>query len=106
MAKRHVVDYYNKVAEQYLEMVSALKDLEDECNNKLVEPERVEQIKKMIEPIKNNYMTWSYMMYLLNLPNREKKTKGLIRRMGRKADIGGFENNKSVLRGIKEKINA
>ena len=106
MSKKHVIDYYNKVSQQYLEMLEALKDLESECTNNIVEPERVEQIQKMIEPLKNNYMTWSYVMYLFNLPNREKKTKAVIRRNGRKNDVGGFKENRSVLHDIKEKINA
>lgn len=80
MAKRHVVEYFDKVANQYKDMLNELKDFEDECNKGLVEPERFDNFKKIIEPLKNNYMTWSYVMYLLNLPNREKKVKIVKRR--------------------------
>ena len=70
MSKRHVEDYFNKVADQYKEMLNELKDFEKECSDGLVEPEIFDNYKKIIEPLKNNYMTWSYVMYLLNLPNR------------------------------------
>ena len=80
MSKRHVEDYFNKVADQYKEMLNELKDFEKECSDGLVEPEIFDNYKKIIEPLKNNYMTWSYVMYLLDLPNREKKVKIVKRR--------------------------
>lgn len=103
MAKRHVVDYFNKVADQYHEMLNELKDFESECNNGLVEPEQFEQFKKILEPIKNNYMMWSYAMYLLNLPNREKKVKAVKRRSKQVSDCGGSAENSEFLRHLKDK---
>lgn len=83
MAKRHVIDYFNKVADQYHSMLLEIRDFEEECNKGLIEPERLDEVKKIIEPLKNNYMTWSYMMFLLNLPNRERKVKDYKRRNAR-----------------------
>ena len=47
MSKRHVEDYFNKVADQYREMLLELKDFEDECNRGLVEPEIFDNYKKL-----------------------------------------------------------
>lgn len=103
MAKRHVVEYFDKVANQYKDMLNELKDFEDECNNGLVEPERFDNFKKIIEPLKNNYMTWSYMMYLLNLPNKEKKVK-IVKRRENKNKVPtckNVEDNEKVLSSLR-----
>ena len=39
----------------------------------MVSPEQIENIKKTIQPIKDNYMTMSYVAHLLNIPNRKRK---------------------------------
>ena len=103
MAKRHVVEYFDKVAKQYSEMLAELKDFESECNSSLVEPEQFEQFKRVLEPIKNNYMLWSYVMYLLNLPNREKKVRTVKRRSKLVSDCGGSVENSEFLRHLKDK---
>ena len=48
-------------------------------------------MKKMIEPLKNNYMTLSYIMFLFNKPKRKKKEKKYI------------QQNKKLLNNIPEK---
>lgn len=103
MAKRHVVDYFNKVANQYKDMLDELKDFEKECNSGLVEPEKFEQFKQILQPIKNNYMMWSYAMYLLNLPNNEKKVK-TVKRRGKMhvKDVGGFGENNEYIKNLRK----
>lgn len=100
MAKRHVVEYFDKVAKQYSEMLAELKDFENECNNGLVEPEKFEQFKEILQPLKNNYMMWSYAMYLLNLPNREKKVK-TVKRRGKNLTDNTLKENNNVLNKLK-----
>ncbi len=75
MSKRHVDEYFNTIADQYHEMLQALHEIEEECSKGLMDPDRLEQIKTLIEPLKENYMRISYIMFLLNKPNREKKVK-------------------------------
>lgn len=75
MSKRHVDEYFNTIANQYHEMLQALHEIEEECSKGLMDPDRLEQIKTLIEPLKENYMRISYIMFLLNKPNREKKVK-------------------------------
>ena len=73
MSKKDVDRYYNVITEQYNEMVKDIQDFEEEVKNGLVEPERVERLKEQIEPIKQNWERWTYMMFLLNQPQRKSK---------------------------------
>ena len=73
MSIKHVNKYYNQICEQYKEMINDIKDVEREAEQGLVEPERVDRLKTQIEPIKQNYMTLSYIMYLLNEPQKKRK---------------------------------
>ena len=73
MAKRDVDNYFNQVTRDYSDMVEALRDMEEEASKNLVSPEQLESMKSQVETIKNNYLRISYIIYLLNRPN--KKTK-------------------------------
>ena len=75
MSIKHVEEYYNQICRQYQEMLDDIKDLEKECTEGIVEPERIDRLKEQIAPIKNNYERWSYMMFLLHQPNRKSKVK-------------------------------
>ena len=75
MAVKHIKQYYDDVCVNYLDMIKALEDLTEECNKNIVSPEKVEEFKRMVEPVKNNYLTLSYIMFLLNMPNRKEKQK-------------------------------
>ena len=80
MAVKHIKEYYEQVCNQYIQMNEELRDFQKEVENGLVEPERIENLKKMIEPLKNNYMTLSWIMYLLNQPNRDSKERAYQKR--------------------------
>ena len=73
MSVKHVKDYYNKVCEQYHDFIAELKDFEQLCNDGLVQPEVIEQAKKSIAPLKDNWEKLTYIMYLLNKPNKKSK---------------------------------
>lgn len=73
MSVKHLKEYYQKVCDQYNEMVNDLQELEEYAKTNMVEPERLEQYKQTIAPIKENYLTLSYIMFLLNQPNRKEK---------------------------------
>lgn len=75
MSVKHVKKYYEEICNQYLEMRSELKDFEKECENGLFEPERLDIIKETVQPLMDNYERVSYIMFLLNKPNKEKKIK-------------------------------
>lgn len=73
MAKKHVDEYFNIIANQYVDMLAAFRDIEEACQSGMLDPDRLENMKTLIEPLKENYMRISYIMYLLNMPNRENK---------------------------------
>ena len=73
MARRDFDAYYNKIASQLFELDKVFKDLAQEADAGMVEPERLEQVKKTIEPIRNSYQTLSYIKYLLDMPANRKK---------------------------------
>lgn len=75
MARKDFDDYYNKISSQLFELDKVFKDLEREVSSGMVEPERIEQLKITIEPIRNSYHTLSYIKYLLDKPTRKSKHK-------------------------------
>jgi len=75
MSKKHFDEYFYNVCNDYAEMLNTIHDLEEECNKGLISPERLDQMKELIQPLKNNYMTLSWVRYLLNQPNRKQKKK-------------------------------
>lgn len=110
MARKHVEEYYNKMYSDYHEMLECLRDMEKECENGLVSPDRVEAIQKSIEPIKSNFMTISWIMFLLNKPQRKRKqaryekslSKNTSKLDSTKSLDGLLENNKVVLKELKD----
>ena len=64
---------YQKVFEQYQEMVNDIKDIEKDANEGLCDPELVDRLKEQIKPIKQNYEWWSYVMYILHQPQKKEK---------------------------------
>lgn len=75
MSIRHVKNYYNQVEKQFFEMNTVAKELNEECSKGNVSQDRVEQAQQMTLQLRQNYERLSYIMYLLNKPNRPKKNK-------------------------------
>lgn len=76
MARKDFDAYYNKIASQLFELDRVFKDLSAEADAGMVEPERLENVKRTIEPIRNSYQTLSYIKYLLDMPaNKQKRTR-------------------------------
>lgn len=73
MSVKHVKKYYDEVCNQYHEFVAELKDFQDLCNQGMVAPEVIEQAKKSIEPLKDNWEKLNYIIFLLNKPNKKSK---------------------------------
>lgn len=109
MARRDFDAYYNKIASQLFELDKVFKDLSQEADAGMVEPERLEQVKKTIEPIKNSYQTLSYIKYLLDMPANRKKHnrfKGQNKKLlnaskgSQATDI--INKNNEILKGLKK----
>ena len=75
MSKKHFDEYFCQVAAQYDSMKNMLKQFEELAASQMVEPERIENAKIAIQPIKSSYEMLAYVKYLLDMPNRQKKQK-------------------------------
>lgn len=89
MSKKHVEEYFKVIADQYSEMIDLLKELEQQYETNIIEPERLDKIKESIIPLKTNYQRISYIMYLLNMPNKKEKQKKYIKALEVKQDKEG-----------------
>lgn len=94
MSVKHIKKYYEEVTNQYIEMAENLKEVEEFVLQNIVEPERLEQLKETIKPIKDNYLTLSYIMFLLNKPNKKGKEKAYNKRMKKELQNIPFVNTK------------
>lgn len=73
MSKKDVDEYYIKVCADYKQLRETLTEMEEEFKNSVQDVDKIEQVRKMIEPLKVNYERISYIMYLFNKPVRRKK---------------------------------
>lgn len=105
MSVKAVRKYYDQICEQYHEMIELIHDLEKEAEQDLVEPERIERLKEQVAPIKQNYERWTYMMFLLNQPERNSKhekykrqNSRLLKNLNKQNDLDSvLEENKASL---------
>lgn len=112
MSVKHVREYFNQVADQYSEMLNELRDFEKEAEQGLIEPERLDIIKQNIQPLVNNYQTLSWIMFLLNQPNKkekikkyERQNKALLKTFNKEFSQEGVINtNQQVIDGLKQQI--
>lgn len=106
MAVKDVKEYYEKVSADYHELILTLQDMEEEYKNNLVSPDTLKNLEKQIEPIKTNFRTISYIIFLLNKPTKKSKQER-YRKQNKKTlencktldDVR--EENKTVLTNIK-----
>lgn len=77
MAKKHVALRYAQIENEYLEMQSLLKELNDDLSNNLIDVDyynsRVEMINEEVERVKLQYFFWAEAMFELNKPARKDK---------------------------------
>ena len=110
MSLKDVKNYYNQICDQYNEMISDIKELEQEAEQGIVEPERVDRLKEQVAPIKQNYERWAYMMFLLNQPARKEKVKRyqkqnakLLAQLSKQNSLDAvIEENKEALKHVGE----
>lgn len=81
MSVKHIKKYFDQIANDYTEMLDVIHELEKAVSENIVSQEKLDETVKSVERLKENYMRWSYMMYLLNLPNKKDKKKVYERRM-------------------------
>lgn len=106
MAKRHVDEYFDIIANQYSDMLANLREIEEACQTGMLDPDRLENIKILMKPLKENYMRISYIMFLLNKPNRESKikryeeqNKKLLEKIGKENTLEAIEDENNEIIG-------
>lgn len=73
MAVKDVKKYYIDVFNQYIEMKNDITDFEEAFKEGHITEERLTEVKKDIESVKDNLDRLSYVMYLLEMPNKKGK---------------------------------
>ena len=73
MARRHVIKYYNEVQDQYIEMLHQADEFEKALKGGFITQEQITQYKDIVAKLKENYERLSYIMFLLNMPNKKSK---------------------------------
>lgn len=86
MSKKDFDIYYNQVCEQYMELKEQIKDFEKVVQEGMVEPERLENMKKVFQPVMQSYEMISWVAYLLNQPVKKEKHKNYSDMMMKKID--------------------
>lgn len=84
MSKKDFDEYYNQVCDQYMELKEQIKEFEKVVQDGIVEPERLENMKKVFQPIMQSYEMVSYVAFLLNQPARKEKHKNYSDMMKKK----------------------
>ena len=79
MSKKDFDLEFKQIEEQYLKMVRNLKEMEKELQDGLVEPEFVERLRKIVEPVVTNYNVWDYIRFVLNKPVKKEKKKKYVK---------------------------
>ena len=80
MSRKHVQEYYKQILKTRAEFLKDEEELKEACSNNLVNPSILENHKKAFIPIEEAYNRWSYMIYLLDMPNKKDKRKSYEKR--------------------------
>lgn len=75
MSVKHVKEYYRKICNDYKEMVNTLAEMEEYVQQNIISPEKLDNIKESVEAMKINYQRISWIMYLLQIPNKKEKQR-------------------------------
>ena len=77
MARKHLIQYYVELESNYSQMLEDVNDLETSYKNGNMDYERYSQLRDILTPdveaMKEEYERLSYVMFLLNIPNRVRK---------------------------------
>lgn len=108
MARKDFDSYFMVVSKQYQELNKALEELSKEVEQGMFEPERLEQLKATILPVKNSYETLNYIRYLLDKPTRSSKhskydsqCKKQLKQCGSNTRDAIIQRNRAVLDSIR-----
>lgn len=75
MSRKHVVEYYKSIENQYFDLLNDADDMQQAVKDKILPESKLEEFTRLIDRVKTNYTRLSYIMYLLDLPNKPSKEK-------------------------------
>ena len=113
MAARDVKEYYFKLIAQKAELEADLADFEEALKNGFITEEQMQAAKDELIPYQINLDRLTYIMYLLELPNRKakkakfaKQNKKILDELGkRNADESSvIAENKSALDAFRKEV--
>ena len=113
MAVKDVKEYYFKLIAQKAELEADLADFEEALKNGFITEEQMQAAKDELIPYQINLDRLTYIMYLLELPNRKakkakfaKQNKKILNELEkRKADEHSvISENKSALDGFRKEV--
>lgn len=115
MAKRHLIDFYVEQQATYNDMLETVEDLEASYKSGNMDYERYSQLRESltedIEKIKEDYERLSYVMFLLNIPNRVKKEDRYKKEnqvyfayLDKYSKQNAIDETKDILKEFKEKV--
>lgn len=79
MAIKDVRHYYYDMLAQYLEEKQNLADFEEALKNGLITEDQMQEAMSNVTELENNYHRLAYVMYLLDMPNRQTKKDGYVK---------------------------
>ena len=113
MAARDVKEYYFKLIAQKAELEADLADFEEALKNGFITEEQMQAAKDELVPDQINLDRLTYIMYLLELPNRKTKKAKLAKQNKKILDELGKRNadeqsviseNKSALDTFRKEV--
>lgn len=73
MAVKDVKQYYYSMLAQYMEMKADLADFEQAVADGFITEEQLAEVKEDVLKVEQNYERLTYIMYLLEVPNKPNK---------------------------------
>lgn len=113
MAAKDVKEYYFKLIAQKAELEADLADFEEALKNGFITEEQMQAAKDELIPYQINLDRLTYIMYLLELPNRKAKKAKFVKQNKKILDELGKRNadeqsviaeNKSALDAFRKEV--
>ena len=80
MALKDVKEYYYHMTAQFMELKADLADFEEAFAKGYITEDKLEAVKEELIKVEVNYERLSYIMYLLEMPNKKQKKPGYAAR--------------------------
>lgn len=109
MAKKDFDEYVLKISKQYKEFQEVLKEVSKEAQENITSLDFMDNLKRQIEPLKQNYERVMYIKFLLDQPNKKSKLKkynqslkSSLKRLNKDNSLNNvLEENKFIISGLK-----